>query len=159
MSHEWDISTLTKEEKELANELRSRHKLLPVVADILVQRGIDSPQHLRNYLEPKLSDLHDPFLMNDMHKAIKRINKAIGNKEKILIYGDYDVDGTTLSPSSTSICAKSLPTSTTTSLTVMPRGAVSPHRGWTMRTATALRSSLLWTAVSRRSTRSPMRLR
>lgn len=95
MSHEWDISTLTKEEKELANELRSRHKLLPVVADILVQRGIDSPQHLRNYLEPKLSDLHDPFLMNDMHKAIKRINKAIGNKEKILIYGDYDVDGTT----------------------------------------------------------------
>lgn len=95
MSHEWDISTLTKEEKELANELRSRHKLLPVVADILVQRGIDSPQILRNYLEPKLSDLHDPFLMNDMHKAIKRINKAIGNKEKILIYGDYDVDGTT----------------------------------------------------------------
>lgn len=95
MSHEWDISTLTKEEKELANELRSRHKLLPVVADILIQRGIDSPQHLRNYLEPKLSDLHDPFLMNDMHKAIKRINKAIGNKEKILIYGDYDVDGTT----------------------------------------------------------------
>lgn len=95
MSHEWDISTLTKEEKELANELRSRHKLLPVVADILVQRGIDSPQLLRNYLEPKLSDLHDPFLMNDMHKAIKRINKAIGNKEKILIYGDYDVDGTT----------------------------------------------------------------
>lgn len=95
MSHEWDISTLTEEEKELANELRSRHKLLPVVADILVQRGIDSPQLLRNYLEPKLSDLHDPFLMNDMHKAIKRINKAIGNKEKILIYGDYDVDGTT----------------------------------------------------------------
>lgn len=95
MSHEWDISTLTKEEKELANELRSRHKLLPVVADILVQRGIGSPQLLRNYLEPKLSDLHDPFLMNDMHKAIKRINKAIGNKEKILIYGDYDVDGTT----------------------------------------------------------------
>lgn len=95
MSHEWDISTLTEEEKELANELRSRHKLLPVVADILVQRGIYSPQLLRNYLEPKLSDLHDPFLMNDMHKAIKRINKAIGNKEKILIYGDYDVDGTT----------------------------------------------------------------
>ena len=95
MSHEWDISTLTEEEKGLADELRSRHKLLPVVADILVQRGIDSPQLLRNYLEPRLSDLHDPFLMNDMHKAVKRINKAIGNKEKILIYGDYDVDGTT----------------------------------------------------------------
>ncbi|MDO4771395.1 single-stranded-DNA-specific exonuclease RecJ [Porphyromonas sp.] len=95
MSHEWDILTLTPEEKELANELRSRSKLLPVVADILVQRGLHEPEKLKHFLEPKLSDLHDPFLMNDMHKAVKRINKAIGNKEKILIYGDYDVDGTT----------------------------------------------------------------
>ena len=84
MSHEWDISTLTEEEKGLADELRSRHKLLPVVADILVQRGIDSPQLLRNYLEPRLSDLHDPFLMNDMHKAVKRINKAMKEERKIV---------------------------------------------------------------------------
>lgn len=95
MSHKWDIPVLTDEEKELASAFRGRHKLLPVISEILIQRGVKSHSHLRNFLEPKLSDLHDPFLMNDMHKAIARLNKAIGNKEKILIYGDYDVDGTT----------------------------------------------------------------
>ncbi|MFV0505533.1 MAG: single-stranded-DNA-specific exonuclease RecJ [Bacteroidales bacterium] len=65
------------------------------LANILTQRGITSPQEARQFFNPKLKDLHDPFLMKDMDKAVERINKAINNQEKIMIYGDYDVDGTT----------------------------------------------------------------
>jgi len=64
-------------------------------AYLLAQRGIHSFEQARQYFRPKLSDLHDPFLMKDMQKAVARIEKAIANQEKILIYGDYDVDGTT----------------------------------------------------------------
>src|SRR6185437_1295082 len=62
---------------------------------ILVQRGIDSFQKAKDYFRPRLSQLHDPFLMKDMEKAVERILAAIKNNEKILVFGDYDVDGTT----------------------------------------------------------------
>ncbi|NAW49997.1 single-stranded-DNA-specific exonuclease RecJ [Elizabethkingia argentiflava] len=67
----------------------------PLAAKILVMRGIDSYQKAREFFKPKLSDIHDPFLMADMHKAVERIAEAIENGEKILVFGDYDVDGTT----------------------------------------------------------------
>jgi single-stranded-DNA-specific exonuclease len=66
-----------------------------VIANLLEQRGITSFNEARTFLRPKLSDLHDPFLMKDMEKAVARLEKAIHNQEKVLIYGDYDVDGTT----------------------------------------------------------------
>jgi single-stranded-DNA-specific exonuclease len=75
----------------LAEEL----KINPIIATLLVQRGIETSDGVRKFFKPSLNDLHDPFLMPDMHKAVKRLNKALGNNEKILIYGDYDVDGTT----------------------------------------------------------------
>jgi len=65
------------------------------VANLLVQRGIKTFSEARSFFRPKLSDLHDPFLMKDMDKAVERIKRAIENNEKVLIYGDYDVDGTT----------------------------------------------------------------
>src|SRR5690554_2534776 len=65
------------------------------LAKILVQRGVDSFEKARLFFRPSLADLHDPYLMKDMDKAVDRIQKAIQNKENILIYGDYDVDGTT----------------------------------------------------------------
>ena len=65
------------------------------LATLLVQRGITSFEKAKNFFRPSLSHLHDPFLMKDMDKAVSRIKKAIDNNEKILIYGDYDVDGTT----------------------------------------------------------------
>ena len=65
------------------------------LAQILVQRGISSFDIARDYFRPQMSHLHDPFLMKDMDKAIDRIDVALAKKEKILIYGDYDVDGTT----------------------------------------------------------------
>jgi len=65
------------------------------IADLLVQRGIKTYAEARSFFRPKLSDLHDPFLMKDMDKAVQRIKSAIANDEKVLSYGDYDVDGTT----------------------------------------------------------------
>ncbi|MCF0174073.1 MAG: DHH family phosphoesterase, partial [Bacteroidales bacterium] len=66
-----------------------------VLSELLVQRGVTNFEEARSFFRPSLQDLHDPFLMKDMDKAIDRITKAIENKEKILVYGDYDVDGTT----------------------------------------------------------------
>ncbi|MDR2010757.1 MAG: single-stranded-DNA-specific exonuclease RecJ [Bacteroidales bacterium] len=65
------------------------------IAGLLVQRGIETYEQARIFFRPQLSDLHDPFLMKDMEKAVSRLNEAIKNGENILIYGDYDVDGTT----------------------------------------------------------------
>ncbi len=66
-----------------------------LISTLLVQRGIETFEAAKKFFRPDLNDLHDPFLMKDMDKAIDRIKSAISNKEKIMIYGDYDVDGTT----------------------------------------------------------------
>lgn len=65
------------------------------LSNLLVQRGIQSFDEARSYFRPRIEDLHDPFLMKDMEKAIDRVSKAVSENEKILVYGDYDVDGTT----------------------------------------------------------------
>jgi len=67
----------------------------PIVATLLIQRGIETYEDAKTFFRPRLEELHDPFLMKDMDKAVTRIEKAIANKESILVYGDYDVDGTT----------------------------------------------------------------
>ena len=67
----------------------------PVLANLLVQRGIDTLEKAKKFFNPQLSDLHDPFLMKDMYKAVERVERAVRNREKIMVYGDYDVDGTT----------------------------------------------------------------
>jgi len=66
-----------------------------VIASLLLQRGIETFEQAKKFFRPELSELHDPFLMKDMDKAVSRIEQAIQNEENILIYGDYDVDGTT----------------------------------------------------------------
>ena len=65
------------------------------IANLLIQRGVKTFSEARSFFRPKLTDLHDPFLMKDMDKAVARVKKAIDNDEKVMIYGDYDVDGTT----------------------------------------------------------------
>ena len=77
--------------KQLSRELNIDQHL----ANLLVQRGIHSFDQAKSFFRPSLDDLHDPFLLKDMDKAINRIEQAINNGEKILVYGDYDVDGTT----------------------------------------------------------------
>jgi single-stranded-DNA-specific exonuclease len=77
------------------NALQESLKIHPVICKILVERGIETYDTARNFFRPSLVDLHDPWLMKDMDKAVARILAAIDNKEKILVFGDYDVDGTT----------------------------------------------------------------
>ena len=66
-----------------------------VIARLLVQRGIKTYNEAKAFFRPRLSDLHDPFLMKDMDKAVERLERAVNNQEKVIVYGDYDVDGTT----------------------------------------------------------------
>ncbi len=79
----------------LINAIAHTQNISPILANLLVQRGIDSPQSAHQFFNPSLDGLHDPFLMQDMLTAVLRVDKAIKNGEKIMVYGDYDVDGTT----------------------------------------------------------------
>lgn len=78
-----------------ANELQKQLNIHPILCQLLVQRGITTYDQAKDFFRPSIKKLHDPFLMKGMDEAITRIHQAILNKEKILIYGDYDVDGTT----------------------------------------------------------------
>jgi single-stranded-DNA-specific exonuclease len=93
MQKRWVLKSKT--DVKITNKLREELNINTVLAELLVSRGIETFDESKQFFRPQLSDLHDPFLMRDMEKAITRIIQAIGNKEKILIYGDYDVDGTT----------------------------------------------------------------
>jgi len=84
-----------KPEKNAIDALSKELKVDRLVAQLLLQRGITNYAEAKKFFRPQLSDLHDPFLMKDMDVAIERIEKAISEDENILIFGDYDVDGTT----------------------------------------------------------------
>lgn len=93
MQKRWFVKTPL--ERTTVDSFRSILKVDPVVSEILLQRGIDSFHKAEAFFRPKLTDLHDPFLMKDLESAAKRLSKALHNGERILLYGDYDVDGTT----------------------------------------------------------------
>ena len=95
MLHKWIINNLTEKEELCKNELSQKLRISPALCTLLVQRGITTVEEANNFFLPKLKEIHDPFLLNDMDKAVERLNAALGNREKILVYGDYDVDGTT----------------------------------------------------------------
>lgn len=95
MTSKWNYLPLNPEEQKLESELARRYANCTPVSELLVQRGISSVAEAEKFFHPSLRDLHDPFLMPDMDKAVDRLNRAMGSKEKILVYGDYDVDGTT----------------------------------------------------------------
>ena len=87
--------TILKADQEKVNSLQQSLKIHPAICKILVQRNIETFDEAKTFYRPQLTDLHDPWLMKDMDKAVSRIVSAIEKHEKILIYGDYDVDGTT----------------------------------------------------------------
>ena len=93
MEFRWEV--LNKHDSRTINEYADQLNSSPVLARILLNRGIANIETARRFLKPELSHLHDPFLLAGMQDAVERIAAAITNKEKILIYGDYDVDGTT----------------------------------------------------------------
>lgn len=84
-----------KPEEEKINELATALQVSKTIATLLLQRGISSFEEARQFFRPSLNDLHDPYLMKDMDKAVARLEQAIANEENILVFGDYDVDGTT----------------------------------------------------------------
>ena len=86
--------------KSLPDEDKIKHLQLEIgvpqeIATLLLQRGIDDYESAKSFFRPELSDLHDPFLMLGMREAVYRIFQAVQKEEKIMVYGDYDVDGTT----------------------------------------------------------------
>jgi len=95
MISKWNYLPFTSEQQSIADELSIRFPGCSTISRLMALRGITSLDEVEKFLNPSLSDLHDPFLMQDMDKAVNRLNKALGRKEKILIYGDYDVDGIT----------------------------------------------------------------
>lgn len=95
MEYEWKILSLNEEQKQAQKCLSHELNISFVTAGLLVRRGICSAEEARRYVHPSLDELHDPFLMKDMYDAVSRLEMAIREKEKILVYGDYDVDGTT----------------------------------------------------------------
>ena len=95
MISKWNYQPLTLAQKEEADRMSVKCGGLAPIAELLVRRGVSTPEGAESFFAPSLNDLHDPFLMPDMDKAVTRLNRAMGAKERIMIYGDYDVDGTT----------------------------------------------------------------
>ena len=95
MTYNWNIRCLTAVEQETQLQLERELNISSAAARMLVVRGIQTADEARAFVRPSLDKLHDPFLMKDMDKAVERLHQAITQGEKILIYGDYDVDGTT----------------------------------------------------------------
>ncbi len=95
MNYKWNYTSPTLDEQAAAAKLSLELSVSPVICLLLLRRGITTAQEARAFFRPQLHSLHDPFLMQDMDKAVERLNEAMGRKERILIYGDYDVDGCT----------------------------------------------------------------
>lgn len=95
MISKWNYLPLTSEQRNIAAQLESHFPNSPAIARLLVQRGMKTWEDVQEFFRPSLNRMPDPFLMRDMEKAVNRLNKALGSKEKVMVYGDYDVDGTT----------------------------------------------------------------
>lgn len=95
MDYRWEITSLSDEQLAIQQQLVKDLHISMASAHLLVCRGVRNADEARMFVRPSLDCLHDPFLMKDMQPAVERLTQAIQNKERILIYGDYDVDGTT----------------------------------------------------------------
>lgn len=95
MHFKWNYQPPTPEEGQVAKELGEKLNMSPTLAHLLIRRGITTESAAKRFFRPQLADLINPFLMKDMDIAVDRLNDAMGRKERILVYGDYDVDGCT----------------------------------------------------------------
>ena len=95
MQFKWNYEPPTSEKQQAAKELAEKIGMSPTLATLLIQRGIRTESAAKRFFRPMLNELIDPFLMNDMDVAVDRLNDAMGRKERIMVYGDYDVDGCT----------------------------------------------------------------
>ena len=95
MNYKWNYQPPSQEKTETAKALARETGISPVLCKLLLERGISTAAEVKRFFRPQLNELHDPFLMKDMDIAVNRLNEAMGKKERIMVYGDYDVDGTT----------------------------------------------------------------
>ncbi|MCR5574854.1 MAG: single-stranded-DNA-specific exonuclease RecJ [Bacteroidaceae bacterium] len=95
MTYKWNYLPISPDQTEASHQLAQDLGISPILGRLLVERGITDVPSAKKFFRPQLPDLYDPFLMKDMDVAVDRLNKALGKKERILVYGDYDVDGTT----------------------------------------------------------------
>ena len=95
MNNKWNYQPPSQEQTEAAKALSKETGISPILCNLLLERGITSAAEAKRFFRPQLNELHDPFLMKDMDIAVNRLNEAMGRKERIMVYGDYDVDGTT----------------------------------------------------------------
>lgn len=95
MNYKWNLNPPTSQKISAGNDLAKELNISPILGRLLFDRNIRTVEEARQFFRPSLSDLHNPFYFKEMDKAVERINRALGRKERILIYGDYDVDGCT----------------------------------------------------------------
>ena len=95
MNNRWNYQSPSQEQTEAAKALSKETGISPILCNLLLERGVTSAAEAKRFFRPQLNELHDPFLMKDMDIAVNRLNEAMGKKERIMVYGDYDVDGTT----------------------------------------------------------------
>lgn len=95
MHFKWNYTPPTAEQENAAKDLGEKLGINPILASLLIRRGITTESAAKRFFRPQLADLINPFLMKDMDAAVDRLNDAMGHKERILVYGDYDVDGCT----------------------------------------------------------------
>ncbi len=95
MHFKWNYEPLTPDQTKAAKELGEKLNISPILSSLLLRRGITTESAAKRFFRPQLADLINPFLMKDMDVAVDRLNDAMGRKERILVYGDYDVDGCT----------------------------------------------------------------
>lgn len=95
MHFKWNYQTPTPDQLQAADDLSEKLSISPILASLLIKRGVKTESAAKRYFRPQLADLINPFLMKDMDAAVDRLNDAMGRKERILVYGDYDVDGCT----------------------------------------------------------------
>lgn len=95
MHFKWKYDPPTQQDIQQANELGEKLNMNPILAGLLIKRGITTESAAKRFFRPQLSDLINPFLMKDMDVAVDRLNDAMGRKERVMVYGDYDVDGCT----------------------------------------------------------------
>ena len=95
MNNKWNYQPPSLQQTEAAKALAKETGISPILCNLLQERGITSAAEAKRFFRPQLNELNDPFLMKDMDIAVNRLNEAMGKKERIMVYGDYDVDGTT----------------------------------------------------------------
>ena len=134
MNYKWKLEPPTPEKQEAAERLAKELNISPILGRLLIERNITTVADAKKFFRPSLTGLYDPFMFTDMDRAVERLNKALGRKERIMVYGDYDVDGCTAVALVYKFRNNIIPISTIISPTVTKKGMACRSKESTMHT-------------------------